>query len=78
VAAYSLNLYNRRIPEDIKLVSSERHRISSYCIPAQTTISPDYEKLACCVVEQLKSLLENSGNAGEISLPYNLIVREST
>jgi LacI family transcriptional regulator len=78
VAAYSLNLYNRRIPEDIKLVSSERHRISSYCIPAQTTISPDYEKLACCVVEQLKSLLENSGNEFEISLPYNLIVREST
>ncbi len=77
-AAYCLNLFNRRIPEDIKLVSSERHRISGYCIPAQTTISPDYDGLAAAVVEQLRLLLENPGNAAEISLPYNLIVRESS
>ena len=77
-AAYCLNLFNRRIPEDIKLVSSERHRISGYCIPAQTTISPDYEELAAAVVAQLSHLLENPGNTAEISLPYKLIVRESS
>lgn len=78
LAAYALALYGRKVPGDIRLVSSERHRISRYCIPPQTTISPDYEKLAETVAEQLECMLNREKHPAEIILPYSLIVRDST
>lgn len=78
IAAYALSLFGRKIPSDIRLVSSERHRISRYCIPPQTTISPDYEKMAAAVVQQLDGMLNGEKAAAEVILPYSLIVRDST
>lgn len=78
IAAYSLSLFGKKIPTDIRLVSSERHRISRYCIPPQTTISPDYSKLAAEVVQQLSGMVNGEVSASEAILPYSLIVRDST
>ena len=78
LAAYSLALYGRKIPDDVRLVSSERHRISRYCVPAQTTISPDYRELARQTVEHIRSVISGESSEKEIILPYSLIIREST
>lgn len=78
IAAYSLSLFGKKIPGDIRLVSSERHRISRYCIPSQTTISPDYGKLAESVVEQLDRMINDDLSSAEVILPYSLIVRDSS
>lgn len=78
IVAYSLALFGKKIPQDIRVVSSERHRISRYCIPAQTTISPDYAKLAETVVMQLEKMIKERTVSSEIVLPYSLIVRDST
>jgi len=78
IAAYCLSFYGRRIPADIRLVSSERHRISRYCIPAQTTISPDYAGLAAAAVEELRGRLAGEKVPAEVVLPYRLMVRDSS
>lgn len=79
MTAYALSLFGKKIPGDILLVSSERHRISRYCVPAQTTISPDYVLLAEKVVKQLEKMTsENSRGCEEIVIPYSLIERDST
>ena len=78
IAAYALSLFGKKIPDDIRLVSSERHRISRYCIPPQTTISPDYGRLAESVVSQLDGMINGENNGEKVVLPYNLIVRDST
>lgn len=78
IAAYCLSLYGRKIPAGIRLISSERHRISRYCIPAQTTISPDYDQMAKTAISHLKSMIHGEKVPLETVLPYGLIVRDST
>lgn len=78
VAAYCLSLYERRIPEDIRLVSSERVRISRYCIPPQTTISQDYTRLAERTVSVIEAAMAGDNFPPETVLPYHLIERDST
>ena len=79
LAAYCLSLYGKKIPEEIRLVSSERHRISRYCIPAQTTITQDYQALAVETISLLEKMLcGGKPTSLETVLPYSLIVRDST
>ncbi|MBR4666449.1 MAG: substrate-binding domain-containing protein, partial [Lentisphaeria bacterium] len=77
IAAYCLSLYGKKIPADIRLISSERQRISRYCIPAQTTISPDYRQMAQVTIRHLKSLIRGEKVPAETVLPYSLIPRDS-
>ena len=77
IAAYCLSLYGKKIPADIRLISSERQRISRYCIPAQTTISPDYRQMAQVTICHLKSLIRGEKVPAETVLPYSLIPRDS-
>ncbi len=78
IAAYALSLFGKKIPQDIRLVSSERQRISRYCIPPQTTISPNYGELASAVVLQLDNMISGREFQQEVILPYSLIVRDSS
>lgn len=78
IAAYALSLFGKKIPQDIRLVSSERQRISRYCIPPQTTISPNYGELASAVVQQLDNMISGREFQQEVILPYSLIVRDSS
>ena len=77
IASYALSLYNRRIPEDISLIASERTVFSRYATPPQTTISQDYEKVASCVADALDACLVGKEFPRETVLPYKLILRES-
>lgn len=77
IASYALSLYNKRIPEDISLIASERTIFSRYATPPQTTISQDYGKVASCVADALDARLSGRDFPRETILPYKLILRDS-
>lgn len=77
ITAYALSLYNRRIPEDISLVVSERTMYSRYAIPPQTTITQDYAAQAAAVADALDSRLRGSQFPRRTVIPYRLIERDS-
>lgn len=79
VAIYALSLFSRRIPEEIPLIASEQTIFSQFTVPPQTTIAPDYHGLAEYVGSAMSSWMEDEKPIeGEFSLPYKLIIREST
>ena len=77
IAAYALSLYNRRIPDDISLVASERTMYSRYAIPPQTTITQDYAAQAAAVADALDSRLRGNPFPQRTVIPYRLIERDS-
>lgn len=77
IAAYVLSLYNRRIPDDISLVASERSLYSRYAIPPQTTISQDYAAQAAAVADLLDARLRGNAFPRHTIIPYQLIERDS-
>ena len=78
IAAYCLSLYGKNIPQDIRLVSSERQRISRYCIPPQTTISQDYDAIAATAIRRLDGMIRGTMPAARTVLPYHLLVRDNS
>ena len=78
VASYALSLYDKRIPEDVALIASERAVFSRYTTPPQTTISQDYSVLAEKVAELLDARFNGEDCPRETILPYKLIRRAST
>lgn len=77
LAAYALSLYNRRVPDDISLVTSERTMYSRYAIPPQTTISQDYQAQAEAVADAIDSRLRGAPFPRRTVIPYKLIERDS-
>lgn len=77
LALYALSLFNRRIPEDISLIASEQTFFSQFAVPPQTTITPDYPALARAVADVLTRWLDNEPLVPAVTLPYQLLVRES-
>ena len=77
IAAYVLSLYNRRIPEDISLVASERSMYSRYAIPPQTTITQDYAAQAKAVADLLDARRRGIAFPRHTVIPYRLIERDS-
>ena len=77
IASYVLSLYNRRIPEDISLVASERSMYSRYAIPPQTTISQDYAAQAAAVADLLDARQRGLSFPRHTVIPYHLIERDS-
>ncbi len=77
LALYALSLFNRRIPEDISLIASEQTFFSRFAVPPQTTITPDYPALARTVADVLTRWLDNEPLVPAVTLPYQLLVRES-
>ena len=77
VASYALSLYGRDIPGDISLIASERAMVSRYCVPAQTTITQDYENLVRTVVDAVDARQDGRDFPSVTTLPYSLIIRDS-
>ncbi|MPM59865.1 HTH-type transcriptional regulator TreR [bioreactor metagenome] len=77
LAAYALSLYNRRVPEEISLVTSERTMYSRYAISPQTTISQDYTAQAEAVADAIDSRLRGMPFPRRTVIPYKLIERDS-
>lgn len=77
VAAYALNLYNKRVPADISLIASERTVFSRYATPPQTTISQNYAAEASAVADALDACLTGRSFPRHTIIPYQLILRDS-
>lgn len=77
VTAYSLSLFNKRVPEDISLIASEHKLFSRYATPPQTTITQDHIGLADIVADIIETFPEKRPPTLGAALPYSLIVRDS-
>ena len=77
ITAYALSLYNKRVPEDISLVTSEHKLFSRYATPPQTTITQDHMGLASLAVDIIESHFENSPSEQHSVLEYSLVTRDS-
>ena len=77
LTAYALSLFGKRIPQDISLISTEISFFSPYSTPPQTTLNPDYPRLAGKAVEVFQAFLAGEHHPARTILPYSLIQRES-
>jgi LacI family repressor for deo operon, udp, cdd, tsx, nupC, and nupG len=68
-----------RVPGDIAIVGFDNISISYMCDPLLTTISQPKYDLGCTAMEQLlKQIRGEMKNPREITLEYELVIREST
>lgn len=77
VTAYALSLFNKRVPDEISLITSEHKLFSRYATPPQTTITQDHKELAKIVADILETQMMGSSVKKQTVLPYNLIPRDS-
>ncbi|MDR0932795.1 MAG: LacI family transcriptional regulator [Victivallales bacterium] len=75
--AYALNLFGKRIPEEISLIASELCFFSPYATPPQTTLTPDYLEIARKTVEIFQTVLCGGTFPAKTVLPYKLTERKS-
>jgi LacI family transcriptional regulator len=75
--AYALNLFGKRIPDDISMISTELSFFSAYSMPSQTALSPDYLGIAAKAVEIFHAVLAGKPFPAKTILPYSLIKRDS-
>jgi LacI family transcriptional regulator len=80
-ALKALRQANRRVPQDIGLVSFDDIPIASAIVPALTTVRQPIERMGSIAVEVLLGVLESSPEeaapAQRIVLPTELVVRAS-
>lgn len=77
ITAYALSLFNKRVPEDISLITSEHKLFSRYATPPQTTITQDHIALSKIAADIIESHLGGSQFPQHSIFPYSLIVRDS-
>lgn len=73
----SLDLYSRRIPEDISVICWEVPGFSDALTPPQTTLAQDFPQIANHAVLLLEKLMRGEAIVDNILLNYQLIERES-
>jgi len=75
------NILNRRIPEDLSVVSVEQLPVFQYLTPPHTIVHQSRDELARVAVDQLIHLIQEgpaeSAEVVDITLPCRLIERES-
>lgn len=69
---YSLYLLNKKIPDDISVISFENKYISQFLTPPHTTIFQNFEKIGESVVEIAKKLIN-----GEKIKEKNVVIRNT-
>lgn len=68
-----------RVPEDISVAGFDDISFASYCDPPLTTVAQPTEEFGETAVAVLVDLLEgDTGDNQRVTLPYDLVVREST
>lgn len=77
LASHALAVFDRKVPDDIRLVASEQTFFSRYGTPPQTTVTPDYKALAGAVGDVIEARLAGRRPDRHTVLPYLLISRES-
>lgn len=67
----------KKIPEDISIVGFDGISLSNYCIPRLTTIMQDTDRIATEGVEFMLRQIHYPSEGRDISIPFQLIERES-
>ncbi len=75
--AYALNIFGKRIPQDISLISHEQDNTSRYCIPRQTTLSQDFGCIGRLAGSMMEDILAGRPPLHDALVDYNLIKRDS-
>lgn len=74
---HALNLFQRRIPEDVSLISMENRRISEYLTPPHTTIEQRMDLLADAALSLLEKQWNGEQNITDVAVNYCLRSRDS-
>ena len=74
---YIMNLFAKKVPEEISIIAFENSVISEFCTPPHTTICQDFETLANEAVGMLDQTIRTNSHARDILVDYKLIQRES-
>ncbi|OGV49798.1 MAG: transcriptional regulator [Lentisphaerae bacterium GWF2_44_16] len=77
ISAYALSLFNKRVPDDISLITSEYKMFSRYAVPPQTTITQDHITLAKTAADAIEAHIKGPKFPQQSVFPYSLIVRDS-
>lgn len=75
--AHALNLFHRRIPEDVSLISMENRKVSEFLQPPHTTIEQRMDLLASAAVSLLEKQWNGEQNLADVAINYCLRSRDS-
>ena len=75
--AHALNLFRRRIPEDVSLISMENRKVSEFLQPPHTTIEQRMDLLASAAVSLLEKQWNGEQNLADVAINYCLRSRDS-
>ena len=75
--AHALNLFRRRIPEDVSLISMENRKVSEFLQPPHTTIEQRMDRLASAAVSLLEKQWNGEQNLADVAINYCLRSRDS-
>ena len=75
--AHALNLFHRRIPEDVSLISMENRKVSEFLQPPHTTIEQRMDRLASAAVSLLEKQWNGEQNLADVAIDYCLRSRDS-
>ena len=67
----------KRVPDDISVVGFDGISLSNYCIPRLTTIRQDTDRMAREGVELMLRQIHYPGEGRDVSVPFQLLERES-
>lgn len=75
--AYVLDVFNKKVPQDISLITYEWPHVSECCIPPQTTLRQNVDEVAKQAVAILTRDLDSPPAKSTIFVDYQLKLRES-
>ncbi len=77
-AIHALHEQGKRVPEDVSVVGFDDMPLSAYFDPPLTTVRQDFHALGREAARLLLQALENEACSVEVSVPTELVVRQST
>lgn len=74
---YILNLFLKKIPDEISIITFENITTSEFCSPPHTTLCQNFETMAQDAINLVDQAIKNPSEAQDIIVDYRLIERES-
>lgn len=74
---FVMNLFRKKVPDDISLISFENNFTSGYCTPPHTTIGQNFKQLATEAAKQIDTAIKQTSQPKNILVDYILTKRES-
>ena len=74
---YVMNLFGKKIPNEMSIITFENPITSKYCTPPHTTIGQNFERIVSDAIMQLDSAIKKSAQSSDILIDYVLTERES-